>query len=124
MLYVPIGEPNPIRIQGVFVSDDEVKKVAQAAIGQGKPQYEDAFMDLDGVESNNGFVLASDDPLYEDIKDFVISNQKASTSMIQRRFSLGYNRAARMMDSLEMEEIIGPPQGSKPREVLVSKDNQ
>ncbi len=124
MLYVPIGEPNPIRIQGVFVSDDEVKKVAQAAIGQGKPQYEDAFMDLDGVESNNGFVLASDDPLYEDIKDFVISNQKASTSMIQRRFSLGYNRAARMMDSLEMEEIIGPPQGSKPREVLVSKDDQ
>lgn len=122
MLYVPIGEPNPIRIQGVFVSDDEVRKVAQAAIGQGKPEYEDAFMDLDGVEGNDGFVLANDDPLYEDIKEFIISSQKASTSMIQRRFSLGYNRAARMMDSLEAEGIIGPPQGSKPREVLVSDD--
>ncbi len=122
MLYVPIGEPNPIRIQGVFVSDDEVRKVAQAAIGQGKPMYDDAFIQLEGVEHNEGFVQASEDPLYEEVKSFVIHAQKASTSMIQRRFSLGYNRAARMMDSMEAEGVIGPASGSKPREVYHQHD--
>ena len=122
MLYVPIGEPNPIRIQGVFVSDDEVRKVAQAAIGQGKPMYDDAFIQLEGVENNEGFVQASEDPLYQEVKSFVIHAQKASTSMIQRRFSLGYNRAARMMDSMEAEGVIGPASGSKPREVYQQSD--
>ena len=69
-----------------------------------------------------GFVNASEDPLYEEVKSYIINAQKASTSMIQRRFSLGYNRAARMMDSLEGEGIIGPPQGSKPREVYISQE--
>jgi DNA segregation ATPase FtsK/SpoIIIE, S-DNA-T family len=123
MLYVPIGEPNPIRIQGVFVSDDEVRKVAQAAIGQGKPMYDDAFIQLEGVENNEGFVQASEDPLYQEVKSFVIHAQKASTSMIQRRFSLGYNRAARMMDSMEAEGVIGPASGSKPREVYQQSDD-
>lgn len=122
MLYQPIDEPNPIRIQGVFVSDDEVNKVTQAAKAQGKPTYEDAFMDLDGVQGNEGFITASEDPLYEEVKAYIITSQKASTSMIQRRFSLGYNRAAKMMDSLEVEGIIGPPQGSKPREVYIDSE--
>lgn len=122
MLYQPIDEPNPTRIQGVFVSDDEVNKVTEAAKAQGKPTYDDAFIDLEGVEGNEGFVLSSEDPLYEEVKSYIIASQKASTSMIQRRFSLGYNRAARMMDSLEAEGIIGPPQGSKPRDVYISQD--
>lgn len=122
MLYQPIDEPNPIRIQGVFISDDEVNKVTQAAKAQGKPFYDDAFIDLEGVDGNSGFVMASEDPLYEEVKSYIIASQKASTSMIQRRFSLGYNRAARMMDSLEAESIIGPPQGSKPREVYISHE--
>ena len=124
MLYVPIGEPHPVRIQGVFVADDEVKRVAQAAIGQGKPKYDDTFMDLDGVEGNDGFVQAFDDPLYDEVKAFIISQQRASTSMIQRRFSLGYNRAARIMDVLEAQRIIGPSAGSKAREVLVADENE
>lgn len=117
MLYVPIGEPNAKRIQGVFVSDDEVKKVAQAAIAQGKPHYDDAFIKSEGESDAEGFVLATQDPLYEDVKAYVIQTKKASTSMIQRRFALGYNRAARIMDGLENEGIIGPSMGSRPRDV-------
>jgi S-DNA-T family DNA segregation ATPase FtsK/SpoIIIE len=122
MLYVPIGEPHPTRIQGVFVSDDEVKRVAQAATGQAKPHFDDAFMELDGVEGNEGYLGALDDPLYEEVKAYIIATQRASTSMIQRRFSLGYNRAARIMDTLFEQNIIGPPAGSKAREVLVASD--
>jgi len=118
MLYMPIGETANIRVQGVFVSDDEVNKIAQAAKAQGKPMYDDAFIHLEGVEHNDGFVSISDDPLYDDVKQFIIQSNKASTSLIQRRFALGYNRAARLMDLLESEGIIGPANGSKPRDVL------
>lgn len=118
MLYMPLGETANIRVQGVFVSDDEVNKIAQAAKSQGKPHYDDAFIHLEGVENNEGFVNISDDPLYKEVKQFIIQSNKASTSLIQRRFALGYNRAARLMDLLEQEGIIGPSNGSKPREVL------
>lgn len=118
MLYMPLGETANIRVQGVFVSDDEVNKIAQAAKSQGKPHYDDAFIHLDGVENNDGFVNISDDPLYKEVKQFIIQTNKASTSLIQRRFALGYNRAARLMDLLEQEGIIGPSNGSKPRDVL------
>jgi DNA segregation ATPase FtsK/SpoIIIE, S-DNA-T family len=118
MLYMPIGETANIRVQGVFISDDEVNKIAQAAKAQGKPMYDDAFINLEGVDHNDGFINISDDPLYEDVKLFIIQSNKASTSLIQRRFSLGYNRAARLMDLMEQEGIIGPPNGSKPREIL------
>jgi S-DNA-T family DNA segregation ATPase FtsK/SpoIIIE len=118
MLYMPIGETANIRVQGVFVSDDEVNKVAQAAKAQGKPMYDDAFIHLEGVDHNDGFVQISDDPLYEDVKNFILQSNKASTSLIQRRFALGYNRAARLMDMLEQEGYIGPANGSKPRDIL------
>jgi DNA segregation ATPase FtsK/SpoIIIE, S-DNA-T family len=118
MLYMPIGETANIRVQGVFVSDDEVNKVAQAAKAQGKPVYDDAFIHLEGVDHNDGFISISDDPLYEDVKNFILQSNKASTSLIQRRFALGYNRAARLMDMLEQEGYIGPANGSKPRDIL------
>ncbi len=118
LLYMPIGETANIRVQGVFISDDEVNKVAQAAKAQGKPIYDDAFINLEGVEHNDGFINISDDPLYEEVKQFIIQSNKASTSLIQRRFALGYNRAARLMDLMEQEGIIGPSNGSKPREIL------
>jgi DNA segregation ATPase FtsK/SpoIIIE, S-DNA-T family len=118
MLYMPIGETANIRVQGVFVSDDEVNKVAQAAKAQGKPMYDDAFIHLEGVDHNDGFVQISDDPIYEDVKNFILQSNKASTSLIQRRFALGYNRAARLMDMLEQEGYIGPANGSKPRDIL------
>jgi DNA segregation ATPase FtsK/SpoIIIE, S-DNA-T family len=123
MLYIPIGEPASIRIQGVFVSDDEVKRVAEAASAQGKPRYDDAFIRLEGVDKNEGFVNANEDPLFEEVKEYVISTQKASTSSLQRRFALGYNRAARMIDALEEQGVIGPSQGSRPRDVYVKKED-
>ena len=76
-------------------------------------------MYLDGVQDNEGIVESSDDPLYEEVKEFVIAEQKASTSLLQRRFGIGYNRAARMIDALEEAAIIGPIQGSKPRDVYI-----
>jgi S-DNA-T family DNA segregation ATPase FtsK/SpoIIIE len=123
MLYIPIGEPASIRIQGVFVSDDEVRRVAEAASAQGKPRYDDAFIRLEGLDKNEGFVNANDDPLFEEVKEYVISTQKASTSSLQRRFALGYNRAARMIDALEEQGVIGPSQGSRPRDVYVKKED-
>lgn len=122
MLYLPIGEPNPVRVQGVYVSDREVSQVAEAVKQQGKPFYDDSFINLEGVNGNNGFVEPMSDPLYEEVKEYVITDQKASTSLLQRRFGLGYNRAARIIDALESEGIIGPQQGSKPRDVYVKPE--
>lgn len=124
MLYIPIGEANPTRIQGVYVSDDEVNRIADAVRKQGKPKYEDAFIDLSGVEGNEGLVSIMDDPLYNECRDYVIAQQKASTSFLQRRFQLGYNRAARIIDALEENRVIGPQQGSKPRDVYIKPGDE
>ena len=124
MLYLPIGEPSPIRLQGVYVTDDEVRRIAEFVSSQAAPFYEDAFIRLEGVDNNEATAVmeAKDDPLYEEIKEYVIDVQKASTSLLQRRFGLGYNRAARMIDVLEDRGIIGPAQGSKPRDVYIKKE--
>ena len=87
---------------------------------QAKPQYDDAFIQLREIASQGGQVSPeAADPLYEEVKSFVIQQRKASTSLIQRRFSVGYARAARLVDILEAEGVIGPANGSKPREVYV-----
>ncbi|MBB5183888.1 DNA translocase FtsK [Catenisphaera adipataccumulans] len=120
MLYLPNGETNPQRIQGVFIKDGEVNAIASYVKKQAKPQYDDAFVKLREIASQGGQVdPASVDPIYEDVKHFVIQGRRASTSLIQRKFSVGYSRAARLMDFLEEEGIIGPANGSKPREILV-----
>ena len=124
MLYQPVGEQHPIRIQGVFISDDEVARVANAVKEKSKPFFDDAFINLDGVSGNDGFIETSNDPLFEEVKEYVIEAQKASTSLLQRRFGIGYNRAARMIDALEEACIIGPVQGSKPRDVYVKPDDE
>lgn len=124
MLYQPFGEPHPQRLQGVFISDDEVERIATEARSQMKPHYDDAFVNLDGVEDNDGFVESSDDPLYEEVLEFVINEQKASTSLLQRRFGIGYNRAARMIDALEESKVIGPIQGSRPRDVYIKPSTE
>lgn len=123
MLYIPHGENNPIRVQGCFVSDQEVDAVASYCSSMGKPHYEDAFIRLEAVD-RNGNTVDVEDPLYEEVKQFVIESQKASTSFIQRKFSIGYARAARLIDYLEGQGIIGPANGSKPREVYVKKEYQ
>lgn len=122
MLYIPVGEQSATRVQGCFVSDDEVSAIANYCSAQSLPKFEDEFLRLDGDEvSSTGGMESSSDPLYEEVKRFVIESGKASTSFIQRKFSIGYSRAARLIDMLEMEGIIGPSRGSKPREVFVQE---
>ncbi len=123
MLYHPMGESSSIRVQGVYVSDDEVSRIAKFAMNQYQPFYDDQFIKLEGVENNDltSILNASEDPMYDSVKEYVIDVQKASTSLLQRRFSIGYNRAAKLIDILEERGIIGPVQGSKPREVYIKK---
>lgn len=119
MLYLPTGENNPIRVQGVFINDDEIEAVCKFVCSQGKAKYDDNFVNLKPVENINQLLNENNDPLYEEVKTFVIETRKASTSLIQRKFSIGYARAARLMDTLELNGIIGESRGSRPREVLV-----
>lgn len=125
MLYMPIGQSAATRVQGVFVTDDEVHRITDFVSNQTVPMYDDAFVLLEGVEGGEDIAVvgADADPLYEEIKAYVIDAQKASTSLLQRRFGIGYNRAARMIDLLEQKGVIGPAQGSKPREVFIKKDS-
>ena len=120
MLYLPNGETSPKRIQGVYIKDDEVNRICEYVKSQAKPHYDDAFIQLKDLQ-NMGKEVASEcaDPLYEEVKRFVITSRRASTSLIQRKFSIGYARAARLIDVLEENRIIGPANGSKPREILV-----
>ena len=128
MLYLPIGVSSPLRVQGVFITDDEVKRITDYVSSEAVPMYDDSFIRLEGVNDGEGSVGgvagAAEDPLFDEIKEYVIDVQKASTSLLQRRFGIGYNRAARMIDLLEEKGIIGPAQGSKPREVYIKRDEQ
>ena len=126
MLYMPIGESNALRVQGVFVTDDEIRKITEYCSNQAVPVYNDAFVDLVALYRGGEFgaVFPEDDPLYEEVKSYVIDAQKASTSLLQRRFGIGYNHSARLIDILESEGIVGPAQGSKPREVYIKKDEE
>ena len=127
MLYAPMGATSPTRIQGAFISEEDVEKIANKTIEQQKAVYDENFVKLDEVGSKTSIDkddVDNDDPLYNDIVEFVISTRKASASLLQRRFKLGYNRAARIIDLLEERGIIGPANGSKPREVLVDNDEE
>ena len=130
MLFLPMGESSPERIQGAYVSDEELESLVDHAVSQQKAQYDEKYTNLDAAkeQGNAGGRVESpdeeyDDPLYDEIVEYVIENQKASASLLQRRFKLGYNRAARIVDLLEERGIIGPQNGSKPREVLVKMES-
>ncbi len=124
MLYMPMGTSNATRVQGVFVTDDEVQRITDYVSAQAVPMYDDAFIRLDAIDSDDEHAVtgADADPLFEEVKEYVIDVQKASTSLLQRRFGIGYNRAARMIDILEQNGVIGPQQGSKPRDVYMKKE--
>ena len=129
MLFLPMGESSPERIQGAYVSDAELEALVDHAVQQQKAQYDDKFMNLEAAkdQGNAGGEVRTkdeeyDDPLYDEIVEYVITTGKASASLLQRRFKLGYNRAARIVDLLEERGIIGPQNGSKPREVLVKME--
>lgn len=123
MLYIPAGDTTATRVQGVFVSDDEVTDVCDFVSRQGKPKFDDAFLRLEAIDGGLGLSNNEHtDPLYEEVKEFIITTRKASTSLIQRKFSIGYARAARLIDTLEENGVIGPSRGSKPREVFAKAD--
>ena len=123
MLFLPQGENVPIRVQGTFISDDEIKAVVDWCIAQQKARYDNTLLmddeEMNAKSSFDGEQDAMEEPLYNEIVEFVVTQGKASASLLQRRFHLGYNRAARCIDLLEERGIIGPNNGSKPREVLV-----
>ena len=123
MLYLPMGENNPIRVQGCFITDEEIAKVIEYVSGQQSATYDDSLEKAITEEHNpvSGDKESFDDPLYNEIYEFALETGKISASLIQRRFRLGYNRAARIVDLLEERGVIGPANGSKPREVLVGK---
>ena len=125
MLLKPQGENIPIRVQGNFISDEEIKDVVDYTIKQQKAKYDNSLTISE--EDKGATTMVQDDyeePLYNEIVEFVITQGKASASLLQRRFRLGYNRAARCIDLLEERGIVGPANGSKPREVLVKMENK
>ena len=126
MLFLPLGESVPMRVHGAYVSEEEIQKLVDWSISQQKAIYDESLtVDKSGSSSvssgSDGYASEEeyDDPIYNEVVDFAVSSGKISASLIQRRFRLGYNRAARIIDLLEERGIIGPANGSKPREVLV-----
>ncbi len=132
MLFLPIGVNSPTRIQGSFITDDEIKKLIDFTVEQQKAQYDESLLNLEAVDHNavDSAVIDevagdadSEEELYQQVLEFVVRTQKASASLLQRKFKIGYNKAARMIDTLEERGVIGPATGnSKPREVLVQFD--
>ncbi len=122
MLFLPMGENIPIRIQGCYISDNEIEKVIKHCVEQQKAKYDDKMFEMSESSASTNSSAGSDnadDAMYDEVVEFAIQTGKISASLIQRRFRFGYNRAARMIDLLEERGIVGPQNGSKPREVLV-----
>ena len=117
MLFLPVGSSKPVRVQGAFLSDDEVEEIVDFVIGQQKAQYQEEMIP-DEVQSNYSDVT---DDLYDEAVQLIIDMQTASVSMLQRRFRIGYTRAARLIDEMELRGVVGAYEGSKPRTVLIGK---
>lgn len=117
MLFLPVGASKPTRIQGAFLSDEEVERVVDHCITQQKAQYQEEMI----PEETSKDMEEVDDDLYDDAVQLIIEMQSASVSMLQRKFRVGYTRAARLIDAMEERGIVGPYEGSKPRKVLVSQ---
>ncbi len=123
MLFAPMGSSSPTRLQGCYVSDEEVEAIVQFVSNQQSAIYDDKYTNIKDSSSSSDDYEESDEE-YEMCREFVIKAQKASTSLLQRKFRIGYNKAARIIDKLEADGIIGPQMGSKPREVYVRQYNE
>ena len=131
MLFMPVGAPKPTRIQGTFVRDEEISRVLDFIKSSATVQYDEAMIEAmekhaiqDGKKGSSGADSddeSDSDPMFQQAVDVVIDAGQASTSLLQRRCKLGYARAARIMDEMEMRGIIGPHEGAKPRAVLISR---
>ena len=121
MLFSPMGSSSPIRVQGAFVSDEEVSAISHHTANQQEANYDEKYINvkLNTTTSNAASKEEEEDEEYEMCRSFVINAQKASTSLLQRQFRIGYNKAARIIDQLEADGVIGPQIGSKPREVYI-----
>ena len=136
MLYKPMDDNAPTRIQGSFVSDGEIARVVKFVKDNSSTvKYSEEFNNIKAKSAKPGSDVGDgdgigtgpggddDDPLYNEIYDYVTSQEKISASFIQRKYRLGYNRAARIIDQFEERGIVGPAKGSKPRDVLVQLEN-
>ncbi|WP_423801710.1 DNA translocase FtsK [Neobacillus sp. SAB-20_R2A] len=120
MLFMPVGATKPVRVQGAFLSDQEVEDTVEFVISQQKAQYQEEMIP-DDIPEAAGEV---EDELYDEAVELIVDMQTASVSMLQRRFRIGYTRAARLIDEMELRGVVGPYEGSKPRAVLITKPNE
>ncbi len=122
MLFYPAGQSKPARLQGAFVTDKEVEDIVSFLKKSGRPGYTQDTIDQITKVTKTGMDADEDsDEFFEPAVDLIIEKEKASVSMLQRQFRIGYNRAARLMDELERKEMVGPEDGSKPRKVLITR---
>ncbi|HBZ10518.1 MAG TPA: DNA translocase FtsK [Bacillus bacterium] len=120
MLFLPVGASKPVRVQGAFLSDQEVEDVVNFVISQQKAQYQEDMIPEDVPETSREV----EDELYDEAVQLIVEMQTASVSMLQRRFRIGYTRAARLIDEMEARGVVGPYEGSKPRTVLVARSEE
>lgn len=124
MLFLPMGSNSPIRVQGAYVDDSEVEVITYYTTKQQEASYDERYTNVKPISAVAASKEEQEDEEYEMCRAFVIQAQKASTSLLQRQFRIGYNKAARIIDQLEADGIIGPQIGSKPREVYVRGYNE
>lgn len=117
MLILPVGASKPTRVQGAFLSDQEVEDIVNYVVSQQKAQYNEEMIP-DEIQEVEG---EAEDALYQEAVELVVEMQTASVSMLQRRFRIGYNRAARLIDEMEARGVVGPHEGSKPRKVNIEE---
>lgn len=125
MLFLSPESRRLLRIHGAYISEKEIARIVRFLQEQGAPEYNEEVLanpEEEGGEGGLGGGETSDDPLFEEAARFVVETRKASTSLLQRRFQIGYGRAARLLDIMEEEGIVGPPNGPRPREILVPPD--
>jgi S-DNA-T family DNA segregation ATPase FtsK/SpoIIIE len=126
MLFIPPGTSRLTRIHGAYVSEKEAQQIVEHLRKQGRPSYDDSVLsygeDEDVDAAGNPLEEEGEDSLYRDAVRIVVSEGRASTSLLQRRLSIGYGRAAKLVDTMHRNGLVGPAEGSKPREVLVNLD--
>ncbi|WP_306537896.1 DNA translocase FtsK [Megasphaera sp.] len=121
MLFYPLGASKPLRVQGAFISDSEIDEMVEFIKGQDGPHYDESVQKAQSDNAEDSVDFFEDDLMRQAI-DMVLETGQASTSMLQRRFRIGYTRAARMIDMMEAMHIVGPNNGSKPRDILMTAD--
>lgn len=122
MLFQPIGKSKPVRLQGAYISESEVENVVKFVSEQQEAHYDEEMIPTDVEEGSSDDGNKPEDEYWNDAVDMIVKGQSASVSMLQRRFAIGYNRAARMVDEMENKGIVGPSEGSKPRKVLITPE--